>query len=162
MAENSQPSAISVHCVVEAGEWPPQEVLQHFAEQAVAATTALVDGAPAGPLTILFTDDAEMRAMNARFRGKDKPTNVLSFPAEARAFPPGAPRHLGDIALGYGIVASEAEAEEKPFEHHLTHLLVHGFLHILGYDHELPQQAEDMEALERQILQSLAIPDPYA
>ena len=153
---------ISIDCTVEAGAWPPEEELQQTAEGAVAAAARRTGETGAATLTILFTDDAEMQALNARFRGKDKPTNVLSFPGAGGVMPPGIPRHLGDIALGYETVAGEAETEQKPFGHHLTHLIVHGFLHLLDYDHENPEEAEEMEQLEREILEGLAIGDPYA
>ncbi|WEX09255.1 rRNA maturation RNase YbeY [Chelativorans sp. AA-79] len=154
--------AIAVDCAVETPGWPPEEVLQQIAERAIAAAAARIGRTGDETLTILFTDDAEMRALNARFRGKDKPTNVLSFPAIGGTAPPGTPRHLGDIALGYEKVTGEARAEGKLLEHHLAHLVVHGYLHLLGYDHEMPEEAEEMEQLEREILESLAIGDPYA
>lgn len=123
-----------------------------------AAVSALAAGAaPEGAaVTVLLTSDAEVRALNARFRGKDKPTNVLSFPAPEMAAP-----HLGDIALAYGVCAAEAQAQGTPLDHHLTHLVAHGVLHLLGWDHETEAEAEEMEALERRILAELNIPDPY-
>ena len=105
----------------------------------------------------LLTDDDGVKALNAQFRGKDEPTNVLSFPAPATARP-----HLGDIVLAYGVCAREAEAQGKPLAHHLMHLTAHGVLHLLGYDHESDADAERMEALEREILAGLGVPDPYA
>jgi probable rRNA maturation factor len=116
-------------------------------------------------VSVLFADDAFVRDLNARWRGQDKPTNVLSFPAAAPAMPvspiPG-PRPLGDIVLAYETVAREAREAGKTFEHHAAHLLVHGFLHLLGYDHETDADATVMEAREVRILESLDIPDPYA
>ena len=96
------------------------------------------------------------------WRGKDKPTNVLSFPAfpETKAGP--LPPMLGDIVLAAETVAAESELENKPLEHHITHLVIHGLLHLVGYDHETDAQADEMEALERRALARLAIPDPYA
>ena len=107
-----------------------------------------------------FTSDDEVRALNAAWRGKDKATNVLSFPmAEA---PEGAPM-LGDIVLALGVCAREAAEKEVPVETHATHLVVHGMLHLLGYDHETgDDDAEAMEAIERKALASLGISDPYA
>ena len=154
-------SDIRIESMVEAGGWPPHAKLQHLAEQAILAAMRRSRVATAQSVSIVFTDDARMRALNSRFRGKDRPTNVLSFPA-APVPTSDQPLHLGDIALGYETVAGEAEAEGKPFDHHLTHLLVHGFLHLLGYDHETADDAEEMETLEREILESLAIGDPYA
>ena len=107
-------------------------------------------------LTVLLTDDAALQDLNARFRGKDKPTNVLSFPAPQSARP-----HLGDVALAYGVCAAEAQAQGKPLSAHLTHLTAHGVLHLLGYDHETEAEAEAMEGLERAILAGLGLPDPY-
>jgi probable rRNA maturation factor len=108
-------------------------------------------------VTIVLTDDAAIQDLNARFRGKDKPTNVLSFPAAESAAP-----HLGDIALAFGVCTTEAEAQGKPLAHHLMHLTVHGVLHLLGYDHEADAEAEEMEGMERAILATLGVPDPYA
>ena len=159
--EASSP-AFTIDYAVATGDWPAEDVLRALVERAVTAAAARTDGPVQASLSVLFTDDAEMRALNARFRGKDKPTNVLSFPAPDSMVPPGTPRHFGDIALGYETVSREAKEEGKSFEHHLTHLVVHGFLHLAGHDHETEVEAEEMEQLEREILQSLAIGDPYA
>ena len=110
-----------------------------------------------GEVTILLADDAAVQDLNARFRGRDAPTNVLSFPAAPSAAP-----HLGDIALAYGVCAGEAAAQGKPLAHHLQHLVVHGVLHLLGSDHQDDAEAEEMEARERDILARLGVPDPYA
>lgn len=113
-------------------------------------------------LAVVFTDDKESRELNHRFRGKDAPTNVLSFPADVEA---PQPEHqelvLGDIILAYGVVAHEAEEQHKPFSHHMTHMVVHGLLHLLGFDHMVEAQADIMEAHERTILKLFGIPDPY-
>jgi probable rRNA maturation factor len=111
-------------------------------------------------LSVLLTDDAEIRTLNAQWRQQDKPTNVLSFPVPDTGS--GQSRLLGDIVIAYETTAREAESEHKPFEHHLSHLTVHGFLHLLGYDHESDDEAETMERLEREILARLDIADPYA
>jgi probable rRNA maturation factor len=110
-----------------------------------------------GGVTILLTDDDTVADLNERFRGKPGPTNVLSFPA-----PPNPEDHLGDIALAYGVCAREANEQGKPLAHHLQHLVAHGVLHLLGYDHLTEAEAEEMEALERRILAGLGVPDPYA
>lgn len=132
---------------------------------AVAAEMADTDTADA-ELAVMLTDDAGIRTLNSNWRGIDKPTNVLSFPALR---PPtgvsGAddvPPMLGDIAIAYETARREADDEQKPFDHHLSHLTVHGFLHLVGYDHETDDEAEAMEALEIEILAQLGIPDPYA
>jgi probable rRNA maturation factor len=112
-------------------------------------------------LSLVLTDDASIRAINAQWRNKDKATNVLSFPAFEVA-PGDAPGPmLGDIIIAHETVEREAQEEHKTFDQHLHHMIVHGLLHLLGYDHEEDDEAEEMEALEREILHALAIPDPY-
>jgi probable rRNA maturation factor len=108
-------------------------------------------------VTVLLADDAAVRELNARFRDKDQPTNVLSFPAAENP-----ERHLGDVALAYGVCAREAEAQGKPLARHLQHLVAHGVLHLLGYDHMTEHEAHVMEGLERVVLAGLGAPDPYA
>jgi probable rRNA maturation factor len=108
-------------------------------------------------VTLLLTDDDMVRDLNARFREQDKPTNVLSFPAPANP-----ERFLGDVALAYGVCAREAAEQGKPLAHHLQHLVAHGVLHLLGYDHIGDDEAEAMEDLERIVLAGLGVPDPYA
>ena len=112
-------------------------------------------------VSILLTDDAAVQVLNRDWRGVDKPTNVLSFPAEGIS-PPGAPALLGDVALAFETVAREAAAQGKPIEHHTRHLLVHGVLHLLGYDHVREEDAERMEERERKILARFGVSDPYA
>jgi probable rRNA maturation factor len=126
--------------------------------RAIAAAAA-EEGAE-GSVSLLLGDDASVAALNARFRGKNGSTNVLSFPPPEG--PPGAAGFLGDIALAAETIVEEANFQGKRFEHHAAHLAVHGFLHLLGYDHDEPAQAERMEARERAILVSLGIEDPYA
>ena len=120
-----------------------------------AATAAL--GRIEGDVVVLLTDDAAVRDLNGRFRDKDKPTNVLSFPAPESAAP-----HLGDIVLAYGVCVDEAVAQKKTLADHLSHLVVHGVLHLLGRDHEDDAEAEEMEAEEREILAGIGVADPYA
>lgn len=112
-------------------------------------------------ISVLFTDDAAMRDLNARWRGKDKPTNVLSFPAVAPDEIADA-LALGDIVLACETVMDEAERDGRAPADHVAHLVAHGVLHLVGYDHETDDEAEEMEALERRILVSLGAPDPYA
>lgn len=114
-----------------------------------------------GEIAILLTDDAEMHVLNRQWRGFDKPTDVLSFPGESPEIP-GQPQYLGDVAVGYDTALRDAEAMQRSFEGHLSHLLVHGFLHLLGYDHIEADDAKVMEPLEADILAALGWPDPYA
>jgi probable rRNA maturation factor len=107
-------------------------------------------------VVVLLTDDASVRELNARFRHKDAATNVLSFPAPANP-----ERHLGDVALAYGVCAREAAEQGKPLGRHLQHLVAHGVLHLLGYDHMSDDEAEAMESLERIVMAGLGAPDPY-
>jgi probable rRNA maturation factor len=130
--------------------------VERLVRNAALAAAAHEEAAHAD-ITILLTDDGAVRDLNARFRDKDEPTNVLSFPAQ-----PNPERHLGDIALAYGVCAREATEQGKPFGHHLQHLTVHGVLHLLGYDHIGDDEAEVMEDLERTVLAGLGVPDPYA
>lgn len=122
-----------------------------------AAEAAL--GTATGAVSVLLSDDETVRDLNARFRGKDKPTNVLSFPAAA--MPGTEVQPLGDIVLGYGVCAEEARTQGKSLSDHLSHLTVHGVLHLLGRDHEDDAEAEAMEAEEREILAGLGVGDPY-
>lgn len=153
---------LDIDLAVEAGAWPSEAELLALVERAVGAAFSELDLVGASELSVVFTDDAAIRALNAEWRGKDKPTNVLSFPA----FPPAKggplPPMLGDIVLAAETVAREAQEENKPLESHMTHLVIHGLLHLLGYDHETDDEAEEMEAVERAALARLAIPDPYA
>ena len=129
---------------------------QHLVEAAAAAALRHAEF-DVDAVTILLTDDDSVRDLNARFRGKDYATNVLSFTA-----PQNPEGHLGDIALAFGVCAREAAEQGKPLAHHLQHLVAHGVLHLLGYDHETDAEAEHMEGLERVILAGLGVPDPYA
>jgi probable rRNA maturation factor len=121
------------------------------------AAQAALDGAKSstGSLTILLADNAKLEALNTKFRGKPKPTNVLSFPA-------GSDAYLGDVAIAYGVTAREAQEAGKSIHDHALHLAVHGVLHLLGYDHESAREARIMEPLEIAILAKLGIADPYA
>ncbi|PRD44488.1 rRNA maturation RNase YbeY [Phyllobacterium phragmitis] len=153
--------------MIETEGWPDEATLHRLADRAVAVAWKTLFSTPDAAnveteLSIVFTDDASIQKLNAEWRGKDKPTNVLSFPAfpvKAGARP--GPM-LGDIVIARETVEREAALEKKPLDHHLTHLVVHGFLHLLGYDHEDDGEAEEMEGWERRILEALAIPDPYA
>jgi probable rRNA maturation factor len=137
---------------------PQRETIIAHAAEAAAAEVALREGDEVG---VTLTDDAAIAKLNWRWRNKAKATNVLSFPAPPSPVS-GAPRFLGDIVLAFETVESEARDEGKPIEAHLAHLLVHGLLHLLGYDHETDAEAELMEGLESRILAGLGIADPYA
>jgi probable rRNA maturation factor len=142
--------------------------LEPLAEAAVAATLAAAgaEPMPALELSLCLADDAFLQELNARYRGKDRPTNVLSFSQLEGVGGPtggaGAPRPLGDVALSLDSLRREAQEQGKSLRDHFAHLLVHGTLHLLGYDHETPGEAETMEALERRILSGLGVADPYA
>jgi probable rRNA maturation factor len=131
--------------------------LPDAAALAVRAAEAALKGADAeGDIAVLLTGDDAIAELNHSFRGKPGPTNVLSFPAAPSARP-----HLGDIAVAFGVCAREAGEQGKPLAHHLSHLVAHGVLHLVGYDHEDDAEAETMEALERRVLNRLGVPDPY-
>ena len=114
-------------------------------------------------VSVRVVDEHEMRKLNRDYRQQDKPTNVLAFPAGDAAFvPPGERPLLGDIVVCASVVAREADEQGKPLDHHWCHMLVHGILHLLGHDHDTDQEAKAMEAVERRVLASLGIADPYA
>jgi probable rRNA maturation factor len=145
--------------------------------QAAAALTlavlpeALLPVARLAEASVLLTTDRAVQMLNRDFRGKDKPTNVLSFPqfegrdlkaiAKKRSFNDKNPICVGDIAIAYGTVAKEAKAEGKTILDHTTHLTIHGILHLFGYDHDTPARATKMEKVEKEIMASLGLPDPY-
>lgn len=124
--------------------------------EALVRRAALAAG-PAGGVVVLLTDDEAVAELNQQFRHKAGPTNVLSFPA-----PDNPENLLGDIALAYGVCAREAAEQNKTLADHLSHLTVHGVLHLAGYDHQTDDEAEAMEDLERRVLASLSVSDPYA
>ena len=146
--------------------WQDEPDAEAVILRAIAAATEAVDADVAeAELAFMLTDDSGIRTLNRNWRGIDKPTNVLSFPAlqpEGGRKVGDAPPMLGDIAIAYETMRREADEGQKPFDHHLSHLAVHGFLHLIGYDHENDADAETMETLETEILSQLGIPDPYA
>ena len=147
---------ITVDIDVTSAAWDAEPNAELCVRDAVAAASARVPGE--GEVSVLLADDAAVRVLNRDWRQIDKATNVLSFPAPKQ--PAGEPL-LGDIAIAYETVAREAADESKAFLHHLAHLAVHGYLHLMGYDHQTDSEAEAMEALEREILRGMRIPDPY-
>jgi probable rRNA maturation factor len=153
---SQDPAAVEVEVEDEAWLQALPDAQQVVRRAALAALAADEDGAGA-EVTVLLTDDAEIQALNAQFRRKDRPTNVLSFPAPDFARP-----HLGDVALASGVCRREADEQGKTLSDHLAHLTVHGVLHLLGYDHEAEAEAEAMEEMERVILNDLGVADPYA
>jgi probable rRNA maturation factor len=177
-------AAPALDIIVDSPLWKAQRGIKAVLQRAIceAASMAATTG---GELAIVLTDDSAIRALNRDWRGKDQPTNVLSFPANApsrslpgkrgsvrapsRSLPGkraregvGRVRLLGDIVIAYETMAREAAAEHLPFRHHLAHLAVHGFLHLVGHDHAADTEAEAMEALEIAVLARLKVPNPYA
>lgn len=147
----AKPAKLKVEIVATHLVWRRQKA---FARK-VLQTAAEEEGVQ-GAVSLLLTDDAALAVLNRDWRGKDRPTNVLSFPAAEQS------DFWGDIALAAETVSAEAAEQNKPFENHMAHLLTHGFLHLLGHDHEDDGEAERMEARERAILARLGIADPYA
>ena len=161
------PSALPItEILVVADCWQAEPEAQAVIDRAIATAAEFITAdIGESELAIMLTDDEGIQTLNRNWRGIDKPTNVLSFPAlqpRGPRQPDDVPRMLGDIAIAYETTRREADEEQKPFDHHLSHLAVHGFLHLVGHDHEKDQEAETMEALEREILSQLGIPDPYA
>jgi probable rRNA maturation factor len=154
---------IDVEVVTGPGNWSRVGDVHALARCAVEAVFSVLPESPSSPteISVLLTDDAGARELNRAWRGLDKPTNVLSFPAPAVPSPDGV-RHLGDIALAFETVAREADDEGKSPHDHFAHLVVHGTLHLLGHDHETGEgEAVAMEALEIEALARLGIANPY-
>lgn len=151
---------VHIDIAIEAPVWEALPDLEALAERVIRQSEAVtgVKLAKDCEVSLAFCDDAAIRALNARWRGKDKPTNVLSFPT------PGALHKkplLGDVVIAYETVAREAQQEGSSLADHTAHMIFHGFLHLIGYDHETSAEAEEMETLERRIAQELGIKDPY-
>jgi probable rRNA maturation factor len=164
-------AGLKIEVLVDSEHWKNAGTAKAVVRRALkqAATTLSTKSAE---LAIVLTDDAAMRRLNRNWRGVDAPTNVLSFATKnpgnrhmrdrvSDELDKRLGKHLGDIVLAYETVKREARREGKPFDHHLAHLAVHGFLHLLGYDHGSDAQARRMETVERAILRDLAVPDPY-
>ena len=150
-------NALNIDVVVKSKLWNRKKGVKSTARRAIVKAAGVLS-TPSSELAIVLTDDSTIRLLNRDWRGVDAPTNVLSFPANRAG---GATPFIGDIVLAYETITREARAEHKPFAHHTAHLAVHGFLHLLGYDHVRKKDAEEMEQLERDILRRLRIPDPY-
>lgn len=147
-----------IDIAIEAAAWDEEPEAEAAARRAIEAVLA-ESGAADAEVSVALTDNVRIRELNWQWRGQDKATNVLSFPAPEA--PRGQPHFLGDVVIAFETVRDEARQEDKPFLHHLSHLAVHGTLHLLGHDHENDDDAERMEAREREILARLGIPDPY-
>jgi probable rRNA maturation factor len=175
----------AVDIVVDSALWRSRRNAKTLLQRAIAEAASAVS-ASGGEVAVLLTDDTAIRALNRNWRRKDAATNVLSFPMMENLSQPGTgkrrtrtrgagtlsaktrnapirkkPCLLGDIVIAYETTEREARAERKPFAHHLAHLAVHGFLHLVGYDHAGDREAEAMEGLETAILARMGVPDPY-
>ncbi len=158
---NPSATSLAVDIAVEHDAWRAVAGLSALAERAAAAALAEVDDAPGeAEVSLVLCDDAFIRALNRTWRGKDQPTNVLSFPTDAEA-PDAGPALLGDIVVAYETSAREADEEGRSLGAHLAHLVVHGMFHLLGYDHEDDGEADVMEGLEGRALAALGIASPY-
>lgn len=151
---------MAASAVIDIAEPAPQwrrdlpDVTDRVERAARAAFIAAEDEGDAAEISIVLADDAAVHELNRRWRGRDAPTNVLSFASGERPL-------LGDVMLAYETVAREAAEQGKTLADHLAHLVTHGVLHLLGFDHEAPDEAEAMEALERRVLAGIGVADPY-
>ena len=164
-------AGLKIDVLVDSEHWKNAGTAKAVVRRALKQAATMLSTKSA-ELAIVLTDDAAMRRLNRNWRGVDAPTNVLSFATKnpgnwhmldrvSDELDKQLGKHLGDIVLAYETVKREARREGKPFDHHLAHLAVHGFLHLLGYDHGSNAQARRMETIERAILRDLAVPDPY-
>jgi probable rRNA maturation factor len=154
-APNRRATAPEIDIRVTSPLWDAQPSAAAAVRDAIAAAAA--QAKLGGEVSIMLTDDATMRQLNRNWRGIDTPTNVLSFPAAKT----GAAPFLGDIVIAYETLARECAEQNRVFLHHLAHLTVHGFLHLIGYDHQTDSAAAAMEGLESSIMRSMTMPDPY-
>lgn len=162
MSGSDRQPDVTVDVVIESPLWSGHDGLTARTRAAVLAAVrgADVELHPDAEICVMLSDDAGVQELNRDWRGKDKPTNVLSFPAAEGDELATSPL-LGDVVVAYETLAREAAEEGKPFEHHFSHLVVHGTLHVLGFDHMTDAEADMMENLEREVLETLGIPDPY-
>ena len=149
-------TTVTADIVVESDLWQAEPQAEAIVDAAIAAAAA--HSTRDGEVSILLADDSAVREVNRQWRGLDKPTNVLSFPA---ADTPATKGHLGDIVIAFETLQRECESEGRLFLHHLAHLTVHGYLHLIGYDHETDAQADEMERLESRIMIAMNMPDPW-
>ena len=156
------PAGPTIDVVIDSPLWEREPAAEVGLRRALAAAAAAVPPPQGAEVAVMLTDDAAIRLLNHDWRGVDKPTNVLAFPAAAPPAGLPSPLPIGDIVIAFETTAREAAAEAKPFADHLAHLAIHGFLHLLGYDHQSDHDAETMEGLEGKILARLGIADPYA
>jgi probable rRNA maturation factor len=163
--ETLSTEALAVDVLIESEAWQALPEAEDVARRAIAVAAASTDESQRrnAELSVLFCDDETIAVLNGQWRGQEKPTNVLSFPALPL---PGASPHdkapLGDIAIAYETLVREAAESGKTASAHLSHLVVHGFLHLVGFDHQIDDEAERMERLERDILARIGVADPYA
>jgi probable rRNA maturation factor len=148
-----------IQCTILAGDWTPAD--ESIAQAAAQAALAAMNPTRDLELSLALADDETVQKLNRDYRGQDKPTNVLSFESGDDADIPGEPLMLGDVVLARETCAREAGEEGKQFAHHLSHLTIHGVLHLLGFDHENEEEAEEMESLEIKILADIGIANPY-
>lgn len=160
--------AIDIQVAIECDGWPARALLEEFCHRTIGTAADVLSVSEGQPfpsggceLSMLFTDDVAVQEINRRWRDRDNPTNVLSFPAMPLRPGDMPGPMLGDVLLALETVSREAVSQGIPFDNHLTHLLVHGFLHLLGYDHADPREACAMEGLETRILAALDLSDPY-
>jgi probable rRNA maturation factor len=157
MTLSERVTAPSIDIQMQSHLWNAQPAAEQTVRAAICTAAALLSTSP-GEVSIVLSDDSAIRALNRDWRGVDKPTNVLSFPAPKAS---AGKKMLGDIVIAYETLARECDDEDRVFLHHLAHLAVHGFLHLIGYDHETDAQAEEMEGLESKIMTRMKMPDPY-
>jgi probable rRNA maturation factor len=152
---------LAIDVLVRSRKWNAEPRAGTMVRKAIRAA-ATAASTPRAELAIVLTDDSAIRALNRDWRGQNKPTNVLSFPAaQSRGSKRARTTQLGDIVIAFETMAREARTEGKPLGHHLAHLAVHGFLHLVGYDHGKDHDAKKMESLEIEVLAGLGVPDPY-
>lgn len=163
MSSDSIPSLCSIECAIHLDEWPLPD-LKVFDEIA-KKILSMIEWDRHCTISLVFSTDAYIQELNRNYRHKDKPTNVLSFPGYddtlLHILPPSEPIPLGDIIFALETIKSESHTQNKSFKNHLTHLFVHGLLHLLGYDHEEDKEATEMEQFEVDVLSLFSIPNPY-